>query len=311
MISSVEMIVQQEGSSDRFLDMLPGMITIGRAEDNDLVLADIGVSRRHARITVEQDDVRIEDLGSGNGTFFRGSRIQDRSIGDGDAIVIDPFVLRFKIVRATEEEANPGSVARPRLVVTASDVLGPESIIIPVGGGDIGRSEECDIILPDAAASRVHCRIEEINEYFKLVDGGSANGVFVNGMRVEEQWLNHGDEIRVGDTFFQFQSSKIEQAHSITEKQPILPEVGEDTTWSRELTMPDPESFLPTDADQSKKEKSGKGILFAFGGAFAVLLVLFAILLVLVFCLVWVLWAKNAAIIVTPFTGNFLWAWMS
>jgi uncharacterized protein YraI len=50
-------------------------ITIGRAQDNDVVLDDPQVSRHHARLTQRNDQIVIEDLGSTNGTLVNGRRI--------------------------------------------------------------------------------------------------------------------------------------------------------------------------------------------------------------------------------------------
>ena len=204
MIEVVELIVQKEGAPDRILDLTPGTVRIGRAEDNELVLADISVSRRHAKLIVDGHTVRIEDLGSGNGTFFRGAQIKERELEDGDAVIIDPFVLKFRI---EPEAAAPRASKGPRLLVTASDVLGPETYVLAVGATTMGRSDECGITLPDAAASRVHCRVEHLaNGACQIYDLKSANGIFVNNTRIEECTLTNGDEVRVGDTFFQFQS---------------------------------------------------------------------------------------------------------
>jgi hypothetical protein len=64
----VELVVRRSGQPEWRRVLAQGVTQMGRAEDNDLVLPDIGVSRRHARIVVDRDEVRIEDLGSGNGT---------------------------------------------------------------------------------------------------------------------------------------------------------------------------------------------------------------------------------------------------
>ena len=75
-----------------------GVINLGRADDNDVVLTDIGVSRRHARILVQSDGVFVEDLSSGNGTYFRGMRVERQAIHTGDEVLIDPFTLGFEIM---------------------------------------------------------------------------------------------------------------------------------------------------------------------------------------------------------------------
>jgi len=50
-------------------------LTVGRAADADLVLADELVSRRHARVSHSGADAVVEDLGSRNGTFVNGNQI--------------------------------------------------------------------------------------------------------------------------------------------------------------------------------------------------------------------------------------------
>ena len=260
MIEAIELIVQKEGAPDRVLDLSPGTVRIGRAEDNELVLADISVSRRHARLVVDDQTVTIEDLGSGNGTYFRGAQVQEHSLGDGDTVVIDPFVLKFRI-QTQSTESLVESEAGARLLVTASDVLGPEAFVIPTGGAAIGRSDECDIVLPDAAASRVHARVVETPGGYQLLDEGSANGVYVNNERVQSHWLKDGDEVRVGDTFFQFQDAAMEQGHSVTDQQYNLSETGEERSWSKDLTLPSPDNRLVTDPRISAGEKSSKMML--------------------------------------------------
>ncbi|HVT05505.1 MAG TPA: FHA domain-containing protein [Thermoanaerobaculia bacterium] len=57
--------------------LLPfGQTTIGRGPDTEIVLDSRSISRRHARITVDDEGVTIEDAGSKNGTFVDGVRIE-------------------------------------------------------------------------------------------------------------------------------------------------------------------------------------------------------------------------------------------
>jgi ABC transport system ATP-binding/permease protein len=52
---------------------LSSPLTVGRGEDADLVLADVLVSRRHARVTPSDTGAVVEDLGSRNGTFVNSN----------------------------------------------------------------------------------------------------------------------------------------------------------------------------------------------------------------------------------------------
>jgi predicted component of type VI protein secretion system len=70
--------------------------TIGR-EGCDITIGDPDVSRRHAEIQVSNGDILISDLGSTNGTFVNGERIdQPRSLRDGDEVRIGAVVWRLR-----------------------------------------------------------------------------------------------------------------------------------------------------------------------------------------------------------------------
>lgn len=63
-------------------------LTIGRGRDNSIVLDDMLVSRRHVRITADDDGLVLEDLGSRNGTFVNGRRVERTHLSEGDRIGI-------------------------------------------------------------------------------------------------------------------------------------------------------------------------------------------------------------------------------
>lgn len=71
---------------------------IGRSTDADLWLGDDGVSRKHARLVKEGNDLYIEDLNSANGTFVQGERITKQKLNDGDQIQFGPAaIFRYSI----------------------------------------------------------------------------------------------------------------------------------------------------------------------------------------------------------------------
>jgi pSer/pThr/pTyr-binding forkhead associated (FHA) protein len=75
--------------------LLQEQTSIGRSRDNTIHLADERVSRRHARINLEQGTFVIRDLDSANGTFVNGQRIQRHRLRSGDEIRIGDTRLRF------------------------------------------------------------------------------------------------------------------------------------------------------------------------------------------------------------------------
>lgn len=69
-------------------------IVVGRSSELDMVLVEEMVSRRHAKITVRRANITIEDLGSTNGTFVNGERIQNAELHEGDRILIGTSILK-------------------------------------------------------------------------------------------------------------------------------------------------------------------------------------------------------------------------
>jgi len=74
---------------------------IGRDPDAVVRLDSARISRRHARILINDFDAILEDAGSKNGTYLRGERITSpAALADGDEIRVGPFVLRFQVSAA-------------------------------------------------------------------------------------------------------------------------------------------------------------------------------------------------------------------
>lgn len=84
---------------DGEIALAEGANLIGR-DPQATVRIDIGgVSRRHAKIVVDGADVTLEDLGSKNGTYLRGRRVQKPTrLAHGDEIRIGHKVARFRFV---------------------------------------------------------------------------------------------------------------------------------------------------------------------------------------------------------------------
>ena len=72
-------------------------LTIGRAADNDLVVADSRVSRHHARITGRRGTLVYADLGSTNGSRVNGVQVGELVLGAGDRIEIGDTVIVVEV----------------------------------------------------------------------------------------------------------------------------------------------------------------------------------------------------------------------
>src|SRR5437016_517009 len=96
--------------------------TIGRDPQNDLVLDDPRVSRRHAVLQQTLEGVFIRDQQSGNGTFVNHQRVTDIKLTDGDTIKLGDSTLIFT---AQEEAPKPDNLRQvlqktPDELITAS-----------------------------------------------------------------------------------------------------------------------------------------------------------------------------------------------
>ena len=81
----------------------------------------------------------------------------------------------------------------------------------------IGRSARSDICIPDAFASRLHAEVRKEGDAFFLHDLGSANGTRFNGRLVSVPMpISNGDEIRIGETVFNFEDDSISRNISAT-----------------------------------------------------------------------------------------------
>lgn len=67
----------------------------------------------------------------------------------------------------------------------------------------LGRHPECDIQIDSRKVSRRHCCIAQVADYLVVRDLDSTNGIRINGARVLEGKLRHGDELTIGNHRYQ------------------------------------------------------------------------------------------------------------
>ena len=82
---------------------------------------------------------------------------------------------------------------------------GNEVIVLRLGRlARIGRRPGADIVLDDATVSRRHALILERDGEPVIADDRSRNGIYVNGRRVTEARLRHGDQVQIGSRLMRF-----------------------------------------------------------------------------------------------------------
>ncbi len=98
-------IISGKGAG-RLFKLQQGPSVIGRGTDAAIRLEDDGISRRHAQLVLGADGkVVVEDLGSTNGTFINGAKVERHTLADGDKIELGgTAILKFSYADTVEEE---------------------------------------------------------------------------------------------------------------------------------------------------------------------------------------------------------------
>jgi two-component system cell cycle response regulator len=80
-------------------------VLVGRHPSTELTIDDRGLSRLHARLYRQADGYFVEDLGSSNGTFVQGERVNQRALHDGDVVQFGPRVtFRYTLADRRQEQ---------------------------------------------------------------------------------------------------------------------------------------------------------------------------------------------------------------
>jgi ABC-type multidrug transport system ATPase subunit/pSer/pThr/pTyr-binding forkhead associated (FHA) protein len=187
--------------------------TIGRDPDGDVVLADPGVSWRHARLQAGDGGWRLEDLDSTNGTYADGVPVRQLAVGAGTVVTFGAvdgprIVLRHPPAGSGDDPARqwlgadrpagadlPAPTGAFRRAVSVRP-LSPRSLMI-------GRGADNDLVVDDLMASRRHAEFRSHPDgHHEIIDLGSHNGTYLNGQPVERAPVVPGDIVGVGHSAF-------------------------------------------------------------------------------------------------------------
>src|SRR5690349_13911430 len=131
----------------------PPRWVIGRAPDCDVVLPQLEVSARHCRLTRTPEGFVLEDLGSSNGTFVNGTRVQGRvRVSRSDHITLGQQVP----LPWPDDAGEPPPLPPTRAVRPARST---ETVSFTRGTLVLGRDPGCDQVLDFPMISARHARL--------------------------------------------------------------------------------------------------------------------------------------------------------
>lgn len=189
--------------------LLSDVCRLGRDKGNEVPISDPGMSRRHCRIFREGDDYILEDLKSANGTFCNDERIDRIKLNDGDQVRVGQTSFRFRAGDQGAVEAEEISLEDPAAAGDAPFEIGfcagersGERVKLVGERITFGRKSSNTVVLKDAKVSGVHAEIALEDGRPVLRDLGSTNGTFLEGKRIDEIVLDHGDKVTLGENEF-------------------------------------------------------------------------------------------------------------
>jgi ABC-type multidrug transport system ATPase subunit/ABC-type multidrug transport system permease subunit len=183
---------------------------VGRNPGSDFELADARVSWDHAVLFTEGPTWVLEDRSSRNGTYLGTERVTRHEI-TGPCVVHfgnaqDGQVLRFELQELEPPPGTPGagwgtgqdSVFQPGVDREPTSRIRLQSRVV-----SIGRRPDNDVVVPDLGVSKQHAelRMSPTGRY-QLIDLGSHNGTYVNGVRVNQADLTESDIVSIGRATF-------------------------------------------------------------------------------------------------------------
>lgn len=199
--------ISRAGVVEQQVSLEKEALTLGRLEDNDIVLNDGSISRHHARIERQGGLYVIRDLGSQNGIWSGGVRLPELQLQPGTAFVMGIFSASVESAAGAQAGWQPSAAAaagQPSMAMlyVVEGPLAQQEYPLNWPEVRIGRSAGIEVPIDHEMVSKNHAKIVLQNNQHTLSDTGSRNGVFVNGLRIESHVLQHGDEIQIGPARF-------------------------------------------------------------------------------------------------------------
>lgn len=127
-----KLILLQQGQAVPF-DLIQQETVIGRLPECDIQLNSNMVSRKHAQLVQADGKIFLEDMGSGNGTFLNGQKIEGRTaLKTGDRIKFGPILFRFE-----GEGGTDGEDSSARVLANAAEMAAEVEVDDSEGGSTI------------------------------------------------------------------------------------------------------------------------------------------------------------------------------
>jgi pSer/pThr/pTyr-binding forkhead associated (FHA) protein len=209
-------------------------LKVGRSEDCEVRIDNLGVSRHHCEIVNKEGFYLVRDLGSNNGTFVNGGKVDVHSLNNGDVITLGKYSLEYQgpappaqggglqVSEAGAEpmgamtvQVDPAALARMAgakatrvrgyLVAQGKSGQPARTIVLEKPLFTVGKDPEADLRLDGWFCPRVVAVIVRDETGYRVLDvTEKGDALRVNGVRRRETRLTDQDDLLIRDRALKF-----------------------------------------------------------------------------------------------------------
>lgn len=201
---------------------------IGSASDCNIAISNSCLQGHHARLEVDGELARLVNLIGDQHIRVNGVPVKEsRDLAIDDVLVFGTQEYRLLDSRRVQPAVNVSAAQTAEQEWELKPVgaaLAGREFVLNAGVTIVGRARDCDITLGIAHLSRKHARLEVTSHGLLIQDLNSANGTYVNGMKIEKAMAHPGDTVRFDS--IDFCVAGPHQDTDLTTVRPVLRTVG-------------------------------------------------------------------------------------
>ena len=126
------LVLLSEGLTGRTYELKTDKTTVGRVSDNAFEIPEASVSSHHCEITLRGNDVVVKDLGSTNGTFINGEKVDEAVLKPGQILRLGMIEMRLETGEAPTAASAAAAPAASQSAAASKKVL-EQTRVIPQG----------------------------------------------------------------------------------------------------------------------------------------------------------------------------------
>lgn len=215
-------------------------VTIGRGSEADVVVDNTAISRQHTALELRDGVYFLSDLGSKNGTFVNGQKVDKAvPVSENDIVELGKFRLSVSLEDTPETSASSSSASPmdmdeetifisskksgikqpapqaargpvkksgPRLTLISGNVNPAQLSLDGKSSIKIGKDPTCDMVLSGWLVAGAQCYIISRDEKHYIIPQGKWVATKINGIRIKgEHVLRKGDIIEIRDSKIRYE----------------------------------------------------------------------------------------------------------